>query len=329
MNSGRFSAFAGCIFLIFLSILLSGFAIAAAGGGAHDGFALKGALIFYSSANQQLTLLDMESRKVRPLGFKGRHPALSPDRRTVAYIDEREVLHVGPVSAAEHLAFPKKAGEDAFAFEYSSPTFISNSLIAYVKETRKGKLICYSPIDRVEEKVWQGLDIPNHVDILAVPGSNEKNLSFVLLSNQRKKSGLFLLSAGGGSRAILPAQDETITLRYPSISPDGKRIAFILDRGKGGIWIVNVDGTGLREIDRDSSWPAWSPDGKFLACLRTSAATRGLDVVDARNGKVVGNTGGAFLEGIHVLNLETGIYAPMLDGEGKILNTRGDNFAWQ
>ncbi len=55
--------------------------------------------------------------------------------------------------------------------------------------------------------------------------------------------------------------------RTPMISPDGKRVLFTryvpdgapLD--DGGVYVVNIDGTGLRRIDTIGEDPSWSPDG--------------------------------------------------------------------
>jgi Tol biopolymer transport system component len=54
----------------------------------------------------------------------------------------------------------------------------------------------------------------------------------------------------------------------PVFSPDGKRIAFA--RLGGGIFSMNLDGTGLRRLTTNGrdSYPAWSPDGKQIAFLR-------------------------------------------------------------
>ncbi|HVX89711.1 MAG TPA: BamA/TamA family outer membrane protein [Gemmatimonadales bacterium] len=55
----------------------------------------------------------------------------------------------------------------------------------------------------------------------------------------------------------------------PSFSPDGKQIVFSgLEGGLSDLFIVNVDGTGLRRLTRDKysdQNPVWSPDGRYLA----------------------------------------------------------------
>lgn len=51
----------------------------------------------------------------------------------------------------------------------------------------------------------------------------------------------------------------------PSVSPDGKLVAFVLN---GHIWEINIDGTGAKQItkgDSDEKYPSWSPDGKYIA----------------------------------------------------------------
>jgi Tol biopolymer transport system component len=56
----------------------------------------------------------------------------------------------------------------------------------------------------------------------------------------------------------------------PSISPDGKKIAFETDRdgGKVQIYVMNIDGTDLKRLTNDPAiafyTPVWSPDGKRL-----------------------------------------------------------------
>lgn len=55
----------------------------------------------------------------------------------------------------------------------------------------------------------------------------------------------------------------------PSISPDGKRVAFMSNRNDNwDIYVVNIDGSGLTRLTTDDArdgLPTWSPDGKAIA----------------------------------------------------------------
>ncbi|HUD30022.1 MAG TPA: amidohydrolase, partial [Novosphingobium sp.] len=70
--------------------------------------------------------------------------------------------------------------------------------------------------------------------------------------------------AGGPARPVLTGMAFESN---PVFSPDGRRFAFISDRsGAMNLWVANVDGTGLKQLSRDTgmevwSSPAWSPDG--------------------------------------------------------------------
>lgn len=61
----------------------------------------------------------------------------------------------------------------------------------------------------------------------------------------------------------------------PSLSPDGRSVAFVWERdesAKGGIWVETGDSTSPHRISPDDdatySSPAWAPDGRRLAYLR-------------------------------------------------------------
>jgi Tol biopolymer transport system component len=51
----------------------------------------------------------------------------------------------------------------------------------------------------------------------------------------------------------------------PAISPDGARIAFRSSRNGGGVFVMNLDGTDVRQVTREGFNPTWSPDGRELA----------------------------------------------------------------
>ena len=69
----------------------------------------------------------------------------------------------------------------------------------------------------------------------------------------------------------------------PQVSPDGRRIVFVrrttdleANRGRTDLWLVNIDGTGLRALTTDpasDSDPRWSADGSSVLFLTARSGT--------------------------------------------------------
>jgi Tol biopolymer transport system component len=109
---------------------------------------------------------------------------------------------------------------------------------------------------------------------------------------------LYLLSADGSSAVNLtktPDVDEV----YPKVSPDGTKVVFCADEGKGdqkvrNLYVMDIDGTKRTKIADNSREPCWSGDGTKIAFLRgefdkftySDFATKGIFTYELANGQI-------------------------------------------
>jgi len=89
-----------------------------------------------------------------------------------------------------------------------------------------------------------------------------------------RMSGIAVLLAGGGApRTLIPANTKGLWHSNCQLSPDGKRIAYILfdyakyeKEGMYSIWTMDVDGGSRKQLTLGGEYLlAWSPDGKWIA----------------------------------------------------------------
>ncbi|MCX7045822.1 MAG: hypothetical protein NTX50_10120 [Candidatus Sumerlaeota bacterium] len=82
---------------------------------------------------------------------------------------------------------------------------------------------------------------------------------------------LYMVNADGTNPVNLTKTADVDEL-YPKVSPDGKKICFCADEGKGkdkarNLYLMNTDGTGRMKIADNSREPCWSADGKSIAFM--------------------------------------------------------------
>jgi len=100
---------------------------------------------------------------------------------------------------------------------------------------------------------------------------------YVLQTNQMSPTALYRMPVLGGEARKVSARANSAA----TFSPDGKLLAFVRENfpaeDECALVVANVDGTGERVVAKRPrpDWlaePAWSPDGKTIACvLRNSA----------------------------------------------------------
>jgi TolB protein len=86
---------------------------------------------------------------------------------------------------------------------------------------------------------------------------------------------------------------------YPSWSPDMKEVVFrkITSDMNSEVFVANSDGTNLRNITNNPAfdgWPAWSPDGKWIAFASNRESAYQIYIMDPNGGNIrlVANTEG-------------------------------------
>jgi Tol biopolymer transport system component len=139
------------------------------------------------------------------------------------------------------------------------------------------------------------------------------------LSDSGGRANLWVRAAATGElRQITFEADPAVAVGAPIWSPDGQAIAFVSSKGhKGlefGVWVVNPDGGGVRNVAALGLGMAWSPDGRWLYYSDTSAGA--LKKVPASGGTpvVVRSERTRNVIGIHDGTLYYMIENPLIDG---------------
>ncbi len=115
----------------------------------------------------------------------------------------------------------------------------------------------------VREGTWMNVDV----------SPDGKRIAFDLLGD------IYTMPIAGGTPTRIA--EGLAYEQQPRFSPDGKRIAFVSDRGGGdNIWIMNADGSDKRQLTKEDfrllNQPSWSPDGRFIIAKKHFTTGRSL-----------------------------------------------------
>jgi serine/threonine protein kinase len=126
------------------------------------------------------------------------------------------------------------------------------------------------------ENVRQGVTVTRQTGQVLTPTAAPDGDQIAFLSDSGGHSNLWVLSTERGDlRQITFEDDSTVSVGVPVWSPDGSSIAFVSSKGLTGfdfgVWLVNPDGSNLRNVAIRGLGPAWSPDGQSLYYADSSA----------------------------------------------------------
>ncbi len=74
------------------------------------------------------------------------------------------------------------------------------------------------------------------------------------------------MSRVGGKNPINLTKDSAADDTQPAFSPDGDRIVFRSEREGEGIFLMGATGQSVKPLTNFGYDPAWSSDGKEIAC---------------------------------------------------------------
>jgi Tol biopolymer transport system component len=134
------------------------------------------------------------------------------------------------------------------------------------------------------------------------PALSPDGRTFVLLSDApdpfTNSVALSLLPVGGGALTRLPVGEATyygygLGQNDPQWSPDGSAIAYTYNDKSGAygaprIALYDVKAKTAKFLTTNGyAQPSWSPDGRYLAAVRSTARGRDLVILDATTGKLL------------------------------------------
>jgi len=152
---------------------------------------------------------------------------------------------------------------------YVSPD-ISKSGTMLVSRMKLQTDIWKFPIDgSPAENVRRGVRLTRQTGQVLTPTANPLDSEVAFLSDSGGHANLWVVNTESGElRQITHERDPAVAMGVPVWSPDGRSIAFVSSRGNQGwtfgVWLVDPDGSNLRNIANPGLGPAWSSDGRWV-----------------------------------------------------------------
>src|SRR5436309_3118586 len=152
---------------------------------------------------------------------------------------------------------------------YMTPD-ISKSGAILVSRMRLQTDIWKFPVDGPPaENVRRGVRVTRQTGQVLTPTASPDDKQIAFLSDSGGHANLWVVNTeNGGLRQITYERDRNVAVGVPVWSPDGHTITFVSSRGNQGltfgVWLVDSDGSNLRNVANPGLGPAWSPDGRWV-----------------------------------------------------------------
>jgi len=152
---------------------------------------------------------------------------------------------------------------------YASPD-ISRSGAIVISRMKLQTDIWRFPVDGLPtENTRRGVRVTRQTGQVLTPTSSSDDKEVAFLSDSGGHANLWVVNTESGElRQITHERDPNVALGVPEWSPDGRTIAFVSSRGNQGltfgVWLVDSDGSNLRNLVNPGLGLAWSPNGRWV-----------------------------------------------------------------
>jgi eukaryotic-like serine/threonine-protein kinase len=149
------------------------------------------------------------------------------------------------------------------------------------------------PIDgTAAENVRHGVRLTRQTGQVETPSAAPGDQELVYLSDSGGHGNLWVMKLDATeARQITYERDAGVALGVPEWSPDGKQIAFVSTRNfRGwdfGLWMVNPDGSNLRNLVERGGWSCWSRDSRWMYYAVSKQGIYHIEKVPAEGGSPV------------------------------------------
>jgi eukaryotic-like serine/threonine-protein kinase len=128
------------------------------------------------------------------------------------------------------------------------------------------------------ENMRRAIRVTRQTGQVLTPTASPDGKEVAFLSDSGGHANLWVVNTEtGGLRQITNERDQSVALGVPQWSPDGRTIVFVSSRGnpglKFGVWLVDSDGSNLRNVANPGLGPAWSQDGRWVYFSTWSGVT--------------------------------------------------------
>jgi Tol biopolymer transport system component len=182
-----------------------------------------------------------------------------------------------------------------------------------------------TPADNAEN----GERITQQTGQVQTPSASADGKEVVYLSDSGGHVNVWVAKVDGSStRQITFERDPAVVIGIPVWSPAGDRIAIIQSRaGTNSEWLINPDGSGLRELVPRGAGAAWSGDGRWLYYFTSTSVGQASTCIE----KIPIDGGPAVRVRCEAANMAVAssgsaiYYSPQVSTPGEILKAQPEN----